>query len=78
MTANVIYLCLGDPASSVESGEDKNGVGGLEAKVREKKGKKRKRNQLAGELKKDEVILFLLRSGGVQGDLQSSQPWKVL
>lgn len=38
----------------------------------EKKGKKRKRNELIGERKKDEVILFLLRSGRRQGDLQSS------
>lgn len=72
MTANVMYLCLGDPASSGESREDKKGYGGLEAKVRGKKGKKRKINELIGELKEDEVILFLLRSGKRQGDVQSS------
>lgn len=43
MTANVIYLCLGDPASFLESGEDKNGDGGLEAKVRGKKGEKKEK-----------------------------------
>lgn len=41
--------------------------GGLEAKVRGKKGKKKK-NELIGELKEDEVIPFLLRSGKRQGD----------
>lgn len=41
--------------------------GGLEAKVRGKKGKKKKK-ELIGELKEDEVIPFLLRSGKRQGD----------
>lgn len=45
--------------------------GGLEAKVRGKKGKKKKK-ELIGELKEDEVIPFLLRSGKRQGDVQSS------
>lgn len=38
----------------------------------EKREKKRKINELIGELKEDEVILFLLRSGKRQGDVQSS------
>lgn len=52
--------------------------GGLEAKVRGKKGKKRKINELIGELKEDEVIPFLLRSGKRQGDVQSSEAWKAV
>lgn len=38
----------------------------------EKREKKRKINELIGELKEDEVIPFLLRSGKRQGDVQSS------
>lgn len=44
----------------------------------EKREKKRKINELIGELKEDEVIPFLLRSGKRQGDVQSSEAWKAV